>query len=350
MTKKNIIQRVSLTAAVALSASCAMAQDIHFTQFTATPLILNPAFTGGGFEGPIRASAIYRDQWRSALGNAAYRTFAISVDAPLVREISGDDYLAGGLQLYNDVAGDGNLSNFSGLLSVAYHKFLGTQGNNTLTVGLQGGYTSKTIDLSKLYFGSQFQNGNFGGPTSLSFDGSPIRYFTVNAGVAYSHSFGDRFSFTLGAAGMNLNQPKESLAREKNSDVGLGRRLAGQAGFIWYTGERFSLRPAVLYQTQSSTTEIIAGNEFHYIVSSDPEVRALATGLFLGGWYRNNDAAMVSAGIEHRGLRVGVAYDYNTSKYNTATNGKGGFEICLRYTGLNPISAARNLVYPCSRF
>ncbi|GAA4451405.1 PorP/SprF family type IX secretion system membrane protein [Rurimicrobium arvi] len=349
MTKKNIIQRVSLTAAIAISASCAFAQDIHFTQFNATPLILNPAFTGG-FDGPIRASAIYRDQWRSALGSASYRTFAVSVDAPIVRDLTGDDYLAGGVQLYNDVAGDGNLSNFSGLLSVAYHKFLGLDGNKDLSVGLQGGYTSKTIDLSKLYFGSQFQSGTFTGPISSSFDGSPVRYFTVNAGIGYSHRFSDRFGLSLGVAGNNLNQPKESLSKEKNSDVGLGRRLSGQIGAIWYTGERFSVRPAVLYQAQSSTTEIIAGSEFHYIVAGDPEIKALATGLFLGGWYRNNDAAMVSAGIEHRGLRVGVAYDYNTSKYNTATNGKGGFEICLRFIGLNPINAARNLVYPCSRF
>lgn len=349
MTKKNIIKRVSLTAALAITASCAFAQDVHFTQFNATPLILNPAFTGS-FEGPIRASAIYRDQWRSAQGPAAYRTFAVSADAPIVRDLSGDDFLAGGIQLYNDVAGDGNLSNFSGLLSVAYQKFLGTDGNKILAVGLQGGYTSKTIDLSKLYYGNQFKDGTFQGAGGTQLNSSPIRYFTVNAGISYSQNVSQNFSYTLGVAGNNLNQPKESISKRQNSDVGLGMRLAAQAGAILYTGERFSLRPAVLYQAQTATTEIIAGNEFNYIIGSDPEIRSLATNIFLGGWYRNNDAIMISAGIEHRGLRVGVAYDYNTSDYKTATNGNGGFEISLRFIGLNPISAARNLVYPCSRF
>lgn len=344
MTKKNIIKRVSLSAALAISASCAFAQDVHFTQFNATPLILNPAFTGA-FDGPVRASAIYRDQW-----NGVYRTIAASADAPIVRDISGDDYLAGGVQFYNDVAGDGNLNNFSGLLSVAYHKFLGLEGDKSLSVGLQGGYTSKSIDLSRLYFGNQFKDGGFTGPTNTQLNGSPVRYFTVNAGVAYSHNVSERFSYSLGVAGNNLNQPQESINKTQNSDVGLGMRLSAQAGAIIYTGERLSLRPAVLYQTQTATTEIIAGNEFNYIVGSDPEVKSLAPSIFVGGWYRNNDAIMVSAGVEFQGFRVGVAYDYTTSSYNVVNNGKGGFEIGVRYVGLNPISAARNLVYPCSRF
>jgi type IX secretion system PorP/SprF family membrane protein len=344
MIKKNIIKRVSLSAALAFTASCAFAQDVHFTQFNATPLILNPAFTGA-FDGPIRASAIYRNQW-----SGIYRTVAASADAPIVREISGDDYLAGGIQFYNDISGDGNLSNFSGLLSVAYHKFLGLDGNKILSVGLQGGYTSKSIDISRLYFGNQFQDGSFQGPTNTQLNASPVRYATVNAGIAYSQKVSDRFSFSLGAAGNNLNQPQESINKIKNSDVGLGMRLSGQVGAILYTGERLSLRPAVLYQTQSATTEIIAGNEFNYIVGSDPEVRGLAPSIFLGGWYRNNDAIMISAGVEFQGFRIGVAYDYTSSDYKVVNNGRGGFEIGIRYIGLNPITAARNLVYPCSRF
>jgi type IX secretion system PorP/SprF family membrane protein len=349
MIKKNIFRRTSLTIALAVTASCAFAQDVHFTQFNATPLILNPAFTGA-FSGPIRAAAIYRDQWRSVIGGAAYRTYAVSADMPLVRDLSGDDYLAGGIQLYNDQAGDGNLNNFSGMLSVAYHKFLGVTSDKTLSVGLQGGYTSKSIDLSRLYFGNQYKDGNFINPPNQFLNTDPIQYLIVNAGVSFSHAINEKFSYSLGVAGNNLNQPKESIQKKKNSDVGLGMRLSAQAGAILYTGERFSLRPGILYQSQTATSEIILGNEFNYIIGGDPEIRSIATSIFLGGWYRNQDAIMISAGMEHRGVRVGVAYDYNTSDLKTASSGNGGFEIMVRFIGLNPIDAARNLVYPCSRF
>lgn len=349
MIKKNILRQTGLTIALAVTTSCVFAQDVHFTQFNATPLILNPAFTGA-FSGPIRAAAIYRDQWRSVIGNAAYRTYAVSADMPVVRDLSGDDYLAGGIQLYNDQAGDGNLNNFTGLLSVAYHKFLGMTSDKSLSVGLQGGYTSKSIDLSRLYFGNQYKDGGFLNPPGVGLNADPIRYVTVNAGISYSQRVSDNVSYSLGVAGNNLNQPKESIQKRKNSDVGLGMRLSAQAGAIIYTGERLSLRPGILYQSQTATSEIIVGNEFNYIIGGDPEVRSIATNIFVGGWYRNQDAIMISGGIEHRGVRVGVAYDYNTSDLKTASNGNGGFEIMIRFIGLNPIDAARNLVYPCSRF
>src|SRR5690606_7730635 len=144
------------TALVAFTGAQAFAQDIHFTQFDAAPLVVNPAFTGG-FNGTFRAAGIYRNQWQSV--TIPFVTYSASVDAPIIRDLSIDDYLAAGLQIYNDKAGDGNLSNTSVLASVAYHKFLGGGGGDpdkTLSVGFQGGYTSKSIDLSRLYFGNEF--------------------------------------------------------------------------------------------------------------------------------------------------------------------------------------------------
>jgi hypothetical protein len=59
---------------------------------------------------------------------------------------------------------------------------------------------------------------------------------------------------------------------------------------------------------------------------------------------------MVNAGVEFKGLRVGVSYDYNTSNLKTASNGNGGFEISLIYIAPNPLDFAHKLLYPCARF
>ena len=180
MIRKNTFTRAGLILALALSAQTVQAQDVHFTQFDATPMIVNPAYTGA-FSGQWRASGIYRNQWRSV--TVPFVTYAASFDAPIVQDLTVDDYLAAGIQLYNDRAGDGNLSNFSGLVSVAYHKFLGANVDKSLTVGLQGGYTQKSIDLSRLYFGDEFVNGNWQQGTSLEYPGlnNKVNYFTVNA-------------------------------------------------------------------------------------------------------------------------------------------------------------------------
>lgn len=347
MIRKNTISRVSLVAALALSMFTGKAQDVHFTQFNAAPLTVNPAFTGN-FDGQYRASAIYRDQWRSV--TVPFRTYAVSFDAPIVNDLTIDDYLAAGVQLYNDRAGDGNLSNLTALASVAYHKFLGVNANKAISVGFQGGYTQKSIDLSKLYFQDEFINGGFQPGITGENINNKVNYFTVNAGISWAHMVGYKFSYTLGLGANNLNQPQESFQRQQNSEVGLGMRYTGQLGIVAYVSEKLSLRPAVLYQSQSTASEIVAGNEFHYILGNNPEIRNYTTAIFLGGWYRNQDAIMINAGIEFKGLRVGLSYDYNTSDLKNASNGNGGFEISLTYVAPHPLSFARKLIYPCTRF
>lgn len=348
MIRKNIFASAGMALALALTLQDAKAQDIHFTQFNMAPLVVNPAFTGG-FNGKARVAAIYRNQWRSV--TVPFVTYGVSVDAPIINDLTTDDNLSAGIQLYNDKAGDGNLSNFSALVSLAYHKFLGEKADKALTVGLQGGYTQKSVDISKLYFGDEFVNGLFQQGTSNEYPylNNSIKYFTVNAGISWSHSASERFGYTIGLAAMNLNQPQESFEKKKNSEVGLGIRYSAQLGAIAYLSDKFSIRPGFIYQSQSTANELIAGNEFHLIVGN-PEFRSIATGVFLGGWYRNGDAFMVNAGMEFKGVRIGLSYDYNTSSLKSASNGNGGFEISLRYIAPNPLDFARRLVYPCSRF
>lgn len=342
---------VGLIAAAMLNSGNAQAQDVHFTQFDASPLTLNPANTGA-FNGEVRANAIYRDQWRSVIGASAFKTYGVSVDAPIIRDISVDDYLAAGVELYEDKAGDGNLSNFTGLLSIAYHKFLGEDGKKVLTVGLQGGYSQKNLDLSKLYFGDEFNEGVFNQGTSAEFGwlGTKTSSYVVNAGISYAQTVSDRFAFTAGAGVNNINQPLESFDKRKaTADVGLAMRYTGQLGAIIGINDKFSLKPALLYQSQASATEIIAGNEFNLKVGENYDVPT-ATAVYAGVWYRVQDAIMVTAGIEYKGFRVGVGYDYNTSDLKSASNNNGGFEISLRYIAPSPIDFARKLLYPCSRF
>jgi type IX secretion system PorP/SprF family membrane protein len=348
MKRSKFITRLSLAAMLAVSAPAAFAQDIHFTQFDMQPLTINPAFTGM-FDGKVRAGAIYRNQWASV--TVPYVTYGGYADLPLYVENNGG-YLAGGIQLYEDKAGDGNLSNFTGMLSIAYHKFFGERSD--LAVGLQGGYASKSIDLSKLYFGDEFNNGTFSSGTSHEWAaglGNNISYYLVNAGISFSHaSESGKVSYVIGLAGNNLNQPNDALLKKQNSQVGLDMRFTGELGINWMAGDRLALKPAVLFQSQASATEVIVGNEFLYQISSYPGYSDFSTAIFLGGWYRSSDAAMLTAGVEFKGMRIGVGYDYNISSLNNASNGNGGFEIAIRYIAPYPMKFAGKRTIPCARF
>ena len=350
MKKGNLITRLGI-AALVFTTPAAFAQDIHFTQFDMQPLVVNPAFTGMFF-GKVRVNAIYRNQWKSV--TVPYVTYGASVDLPIKTEDNG--YLACGLQAFNDKAGDGNLSNFTGLVSLSYHKLFGEQSNNDykgsdLAVGLQAGYAQKSIDLSKLYFGDEFVNGTFVPGTTQEYKlglGNSVNYYVINAGVCFSSATSSRFSYVIGLAANNLNQPNDAILKKQNADVGLAMRYTAELGFIWKVGDRMSLQPAVFYQSQASATELIFGNEFHYSLTNNYGDVNFTPAVFVGGWMRNGDAAMLTAGVEFSNIRVGLGYDYNTSSLSNASNGNGGFEIALKY--IAPYSVARRRTIPCARF
>ncbi|MFM2385290.1 MAG: hypothetical protein RL660_47 [Bacteroidota bacterium] len=322
------------------------AQDIHFTQFNLSPLTINPAFTGM-HAGMWRASGIYRTQWATV--TAPYKTTGLSFDMPIAKDIGEDDNLALGVNVFSDQAGDGNLLNNTVMGSVAYHKFFGQDAKTSLSVGMQAGYSQKSINLARLYFSDQFQNGGYQPGISLENLNNKTSMWLANVGAAWGHRISSKFAYTIGAAAFNLNQPRESLQRVQNADVGLGMRINGQLGATWLLGERITLAPAVLYQTQSNASELVAGTEVKYILG-DPEIRSVATSVFLGGWTRNGDANMVTGGVEFKGFRAGVAYDITNSKLASSASGVGSFEVGLSYTQPNPLDFARRVFFPCLRF
>ena len=78
----------------------AFAQDPHFSQFSSSPLTLNPAFTGKFF-GTYRVAGNYRNQWPSI--NNAFTTATASIDFHIMQnKIAANDTWGLGFVGYND--------------------------------------------------------------------------------------------------------------------------------------------------------------------------------------------------------------------------------------------------------
>jgi type IX secretion system PorP/SprF family membrane protein len=241
---------------LALGMQSVQAQDMHFSQFNGAPMILNPALAGG-ISGMYRVTGIYRNQWNSV--TTPYVTFGGSFDAPIKRDIAIDDHLGGGISIYNDRSGDGNLANLTALATAAYHKFFGENSNMSLSVGLQGGFTQKTIDLQRLYWGDEFRNGGFQGGTTGELLKPKVQHFTAAAGLNWQHAIGEsgNFAYSIGLSGHNLNQPRESFLQKTNNEVGLGmfsKNLKAQLSQLQGSTSPYGLRVATT-QTPKSLEE-----------------------------------------------------------------------------------------------
>ena len=303
----------------------AHAQDPHFSQFFSSQLTLNPAYTGK-FDGTFRVAGNYRNQWPTI--NNAFTTATASVDFDILQNrIPEFDTWGVGIMGMNDQSGDKILTNNFLGVSTAYHKALDENGYHVLTVGFQGTYANKRLDISKANFEDMLRSDGFTGTTQEDFASNTrniaLNYFDVNAGLLYSGSTNGYNNFYLGVSTYHINRPKESF---RGGNYILSPRTTIHGGGYMPVGRITTLHASFIHQRQAGATETVAGAALAFRLNDDEDNE---TNLYAGMWYRFGDAFIPYVGIEFAGLRIGYSYDVNNSALNTASNSRGGNEISL---------------------
>jgi type IX secretion system PorP/SprF family membrane protein len=307
-------------------ASAAMAQDPNFSQFFASPLTLNPALTGK-FDGVFRVAGNYRNQWPTILN--AFQTKTASVDFGVLQgRLAEIDKLGVGIMGFTDRAGDGVLVTNSAALSLAFHKGLDENGYHQIGAGFQAGYVNKRLDVTKVTFEDELTPLGFVPGTTSEFfanDQINVDYIDVNAGILYNGTTNGYNNFYIGASMYHINRPKESF---QGGDYLLASRTTFQAGGKIPLGTHNYIHVAANHSMQAKAHNTMVGAAFSYNVNHsdiDP------VNVYLGSWYRFNDAAIPYIGLEFKGLHIGASYDANTSSLKPASNTRGGVEISLIY-------------------
>lgn len=306
-------------------ASVTAAQDPNFSQFFASPLTMNPALTGK-FDGLFRVAGNYRNQWPTI--NNAFVTKTVSVDFGVLKNSLAEiDQMGVGLLGVTDNAGDGVLVTNYGGLSVAYHKGLDENGYHQIGAGFQGTFVSKRLDVTKVYFADQLTPLGFTGVTSEIFTNKQVNvnYVDINAGIFYNGSTNGYNNFYLGASMYHINRPKESF---KGGEYLLSARTTLQAGGKIPVGPYNFFHIAANHSMQGKAHNTIVGGAFSYNVNQNEED---PVNVYLGSWYRFNDAVIPYVGLEFKGVHIGASYDANTSSLKPASNTRGGIEISLIY-------------------
>lgn len=320
------------------------AQDPHFSQFFASPLTLNPALTGK-FDGNVRIAGNYRNQWPTI--NKAFVTGTVSADFKIMQEKLPDiDAWGVGVMALTDQSAAGAVKYNYAALSTAYHKGLDEDGYKQLSFGFQGAFSNMNINTSKLTFENQLDfNGGWSLPSGETFDGLTLKksYFDLNAGVLFSSSVTERDNFYAGISMYHITRPKQTF-----TDTGyfvLNPRFTFQAGGFLPIGDQLTLHLSGLHSIQAGAHETVVGGAIQ-IPAGDAETQEKPVNLFVGTWYRFNDAFIPYVGLDYSDFRLGVTYDVNSSDLKTASNSRGGIEISLIYIKRPTESKG----VPCPRF
>ncbi|MBV8254260.1 MAG: PorP/SprF family type IX secretion system membrane protein [Chitinophaga sp.] len=320
------MKRALLFLTIFFSLNSLRAQDPHFSQFFASPMTLNPAFTGL-FSGDYRLSGNYRSQWRSI--STPFVTGTMAADFGILKNtISYTDIWGVGFMAMYDRTGGGALTSSYVSMSTAYHKGLDPEGNHTLAIGLQGTFVQKRVDNEKLRFENQIDNNGYNPsiPSGETLINPKISYFDPNIGILYNGLIGQSSNIYMGASYYHITQPTESFMNITQNRLSYRWTIHG-GGSAPVNGNN-RIHASVLYMKQSTATEFTFGGAYGFTLT---DMDDNPTVFYVGSWYRLKDAIIPYIGMEIKGFQVGLSYDTNVSSLKPASNYRGGLELSLIY-------------------
>jgi type IX secretion system PorP/SprF family membrane protein len=303
----------------------AFAQDPHFSQIQYNPIYLNPANAGLTEYGKAnRIAGLYRDQWR-VLPVPYSSTFG-SYDR-LMKKWDKGWTLGGGVSFLYDRAGEGHLSIFNPNLTMSAGKYFNEE-KQLITLGITAGITIKTLDYLGLQFDNQYNGISFDPnlPPGETFANNQVSFPNFTLGLGFRTKIKEKTTLDVGASTSNLHQPDQNFLYYTTTK--LPSRHTAYAKAKVGIKDNWNIQPGVFFQNQRKFNQVL--------INAVAEVRFAEKkdfGLGFGVGYRamDNDAAIAYLSFLYKTLRVGAAYDFNTSNFRSATKGQGAFELALNY-------------------
>lgn len=320
---------------------CSNAQDIHFSQFTRTQFLINPAFTGT-FSGNVRATMNWKDQWRSV--NKTFRTYATSAEVSFAKgRARRPTFYALGIHMAKHVSGDIQLGTTT--IGASFASLIQLSRNQRLCLGVQGAFGKSGISTANMQWGSQYSGLNFD-PTLYDGEGIeylPQQYSDFSAGIGYWYHKNDRSVIfaaaqdaKIGLAVYHINRPENAFTVSGNSRVPM--RVAFHASAVLATpASNLYVYPNFTAQFQGPQHEFFFGALMKYVIKSGSKMTGMTADMSVAGGLNfrvNNvfDAIVPQVFFDFQAFSVGMSYDINVSGLKAASSYRGGFELSLRFT------------------
>jgi type IX secretion system PorP/SprF family membrane protein len=310
------MKKITILLVASLLVKFSIAQDPFFSQFSASPMTLNPALVGSNMPSLNRASFISRSQF---WGGQSFATNMLGFERNITASQQKDNQMNLGLMMLNERSNGGMLSN--SYFNATVQDNVRLTENGVVKGGISLAYVNKLIDLSGATFGTQY--GAFGS-SSTSYDpvgGSSIKYMDLNLGVAYEHTT-DQLNFELGAAMFHAARPKESFI--KSSNYRINTRNVAHAAVTWKPSAAYELLFAGNVQFVGSKKYTTFGGAFTYHLHDE-----LANKLTIGIWNRVGEFVSPYVALQVKDAKFGLSYDVASNKIKTSSNSLSSVEASV---------------------
>jgi len=313
--------RLTLLISIGLFVSSLVySQDIHFTNYSYSPLYLSPAKTGS-FLGSYRFGINFREQFSSFIVEP-YQTLMAYADMSIAFGLKSHHWIGAGINVFADKAGDLGFQNNGVQLSLAYHFAFDPQYKTILTIGLQYEITRRNIN-SDNYNSAETLRGNNDPDRNLLEDFNPT-ISDLNIGIALKKWTSKKSYFDVGVSMYNLLQSEYAFSGSTTQNP-LASRLNVYGEFHLQSTKLLAIKPLLVYSRMIHFQNLFGQLNLEYKLN-----KKSSTILKGGIGYRTGDALQFLAGMIYKGWDVGLAYDLTVSSAARFTNRFGGIEIGLK--------------------
>ncbi len=300
------------------------AQDVHFTQYFNTPMLINPGLTAI-HSATGRVAVHYRNQWTTV--PVPYTTFAAGFDKKIYARYSDRHFYGLGGRLLYDYAGDLRLAILE--LNILGNYAMVLNPKNILSFGLGLQVDRREFRDGDLRFPNQWNGDHYNPnlPNNEPLAGLNFLYVDLGGGMNYRYQKDYRTWFNLGIAAHHFIQAKQSFY-DNGDNPRLPLRFSGLLMTSFKLFDGMDVLVNGLWQVQNVYQEKVVSGLFRFYLNRQPGKQKA---IDLGAAWRLGDAWAPLFGIHYKNWYAGLSYDVNTSAFRVATGGRGGPEFHLQY-------------------
>jgi len=295
------------------------AQEIIVSQPFAAAQFLSPASVGNGIYSQ-RIQSNYRSQ--SIAGNNFAKTIVVGWDRKYNRNKQDrSNYIGIGGQIISEQLMNGLLNTNYITANTAYHLFLDGEEYSNIAIGLGVTYARTNLDRSKLRFGDMYDlSGNLSGNPSAEILLSNPGRLSANIGLLYTRNSNDTY-FQLSANGFFFAKPDVTNSPYNEAP---GMRSTLFLNLEKYFNENYTYLIHGAFSSRNQMKSYVTGASISLPIKYefDHDRR-----LYLGCFYRFNDAIIPTVNIMMDNYIFGLSYDIYNNDLSAAGIRSNSFEL-----------------------
>lgn len=323
---------ITLITIIILTVSTRAQQAYNSSVWMQSPALFNPGAMASGAE-DYSFFTNCRLQYL-AMDGMMMRTNTLSMGFKISDGAYSKNNFGIGLNVINDQSGDNKL--MTNAITVPINYSIQMNDYNKVSLGVAPGVYLQSYDPSTQNWESDWNgngfNGLMGDPIFINSTISRSSYgaLNVNAGLHFQNTQRNKSKLYGGIA---LNH----LSRQKINFTNTADRLYGQlvvnAGADLVTRRKdIRIQPQLMYFRNGPSNNFIMGVGCEHLLETGSIITNInkSKSFSYAAFYRWNDAVVATVNYKFQNFKIGLAFDANVSRLNSATSGIGAVEFYFK--------------------